>query len=140
MNPAIHLQLCGVLLLALAAAHVCFPRHFHWREELARLSLFNRQMFQVHVVFIVLVLIDCGLLMAVFTDALLEPTALGRLVLGGMAVFWGLRFFVQLFVYDRRLWRGHPFNTAMHVLFCGLWGYLALTLAWALLTVNKPAV
>jgi hypothetical protein len=139
MNPEIHLRIGGALLLALAAAHAHFPGRFKWREELQRLSLINRQMFQVHVLFIVMVVIGCGLLMAVFTAALLEPTPLSRLLLAGMAAFWGLRFFVQIFVYDSRLWRGQPFHTAVHVLFCGLWGYLTLALLWALRAVSQAA-
>ena len=52
-----HLRAAGVLLLTLASVHVFFPRRFRWREELARLSTLNRQIFQVHVLFIVLILV-----------------------------------------------------------------------------------
>ena len=37
-----------------------FPRQFRWREELARLSLLNRQIFLVHTFFIVLVVTMMG--------------------------------------------------------------------------------
>jgi hypothetical protein len=39
---------------------------------------------------------------------------------------------VQLFVYSPRVWRGHSFYTAMHVLFTVLWTYVAGTYAGAL--------
>ncbi|MBI4600604.1 MAG: hypothetical protein HY721_01455 [Planctomycetes bacterium] len=66
------------------------------------------------------------------TEALLERTALARLVLAGLTFFWGARLAVQLFVYDARLWRGHRLNTAVHFAFTGMWGYLAAVYGWAL--------
>lgn len=132
MNPAIHLKVAGALLLLLAAAHAFFPRRFRWREELARLSLLNRQIFLVHGFFIALTVAMMGALSLFFTDALLEPTPLARLVLGGLAAFWAVRLVVQWAVYDRRLWVGHRFNTAVHVAFTALWCYLAGTYGCAL--------
>jgi hypothetical protein len=127
------LRLAGALQIALAAMHVVFPNRFDWKEELARLSLLNRQMFLVHTVFICVVLVLVGSLSLLAPHALLEPTPLSRLVLGGIAAFWGLRLVVQLFVYDTRLWRGNRFNTLVHVVFCVLWAYLVAVYAGAFL-------
>ncbi len=60
MNPEPHLRIAGTLLILLALAHVFFPKRFNWREELARLSLLNRQIFYVHSVFIGVVLLMMG--------------------------------------------------------------------------------
>ena len=46
MSLALHLRVAGAGLIVLALAHVLFPRRFAWREELPRLSLLNRQIFQ----------------------------------------------------------------------------------------------
>ena len=132
MSLELHLRLAGALHLVLAALHVVFPKRFHWKEELARLSLLNRQMFLVHTGFICLVLVMLGSLSLFAPHALLEPTPLSRLVLGGIATFWGLRLLVQWFVYDARLWRGDRFNTAVHVAFSVLWAYFAAVYAGAL--------
>ena len=40
----------------LVVVNLFVPRRFHWREELARLSLLNRQIFQAHSIFLVLML------------------------------------------------------------------------------------
>lgn len=127
----LHLRTAGVLLLTLASLHVFFPRHFRWREELAPLSTLTRQMFLVHVAFIVLMLIMMGLLSVLYADALVEPTPLARAVLVGISTFWGLRLLVQWFVYDQSLWRGQTFNTAVHLVFTALWAYLAGVYGWA---------
>lgn len=124
MNLELHLKLCGTLLLMLATAHLFFPHHFGWKRDLAQLTLLNRQIFYVHCFFIVLILAMFGGLSLFYSHLLLEHGELNRIVLGGFAAFWAIRLFIQLFIYDRRLWQGNPFNTAMHCLFTGLWAYL----------------
>ena len=126
------MRIAGVLLLLLAAAHITFPKRFHWAEELARLSLLNRQMFLVHVCYIVFLVASMGTLSLIFTDALLEKTTLAKIVLAWLFLFWFSRLFVQWLVYDRTLWRGDPFHTAVHFAFTGLWLYLSVVYGWAL--------
>jgi hypothetical protein len=133
MNVELLLRIAGALQIGLAAIHVFFPARFNWREELARLSLLNRQVFVVHTVFICVVLLLMGALSLLAPQALLENSALSRLVLGGFAAFWGLRLLFQWFVYDSRLWRGDRFNTTVHVVFSAMWIYLTGVYAGALL-------
>lgn len=119
----IHLQIIGVLLMLLALLHVGFPRYFGWKEQLASLSLINRQMMQVHTFFIALVVFMIGLLSCWQAEAL-QTNPLGRFICSGLAFFWGLRLFFQLFVYSPALWRGKLFETTMHIAFAMLWLYL----------------
>jgi hypothetical protein len=132
MTVDIHLRIVGALLLILAALNLLLPRWFQWKVELTRLSLLTRQVFVVHACFIVLVLVLTGLLSLVYADALLEHSQLAQAVLAGLAIFWAARLVVQWFVYDRRLWLGHKFNTAMHAAFTCLWTYLTAVYSWAL--------
>jgi hypothetical protein len=126
------LRIAGLLLILLAAVHVTFPKRFHWAEELARLSLLNHQMFLVHVGYIVFVLVSMGVLSLVFTNTLTERSFLARLMLAWLVLFWCSRLVVQWFVYDRRLWIGDRFHTAVHLLFSAFWGYLSFVYGWAL--------
>lgn len=124
MSLVAHVRLAGVLLLALAALHPFLPARLRWKEELARLSLLNRQIFLVHVFFIGLVLALMGSLCAFAPGLLVARGPLARLLAGGCAVFWLARLAAQWLVYDRSLWRGQPFNTLVHWVFTGLWIYL----------------
>ena len=133
MNAEFHLRLAGALQLALAALHLGFPRRFDWASELPRLSLLNRQIFVVHTLFIALVVLMFGALSCFAAPALLEPTPLSRLVLGGLATFWTARLAVQWLVYDTRLWRGHAANTRMHLALTALYVYLPGVYGWVLL-------
>jgi hypothetical protein len=126
------LRISGVALLGLFCLNFFLPRQFKWSEELTRLSLINRRIFQVHAVFIAMILLMMGSLLVAIPDSLLKPDALARAVLIGFTLFWGARLLFQLFFYDAELWRGKPFETLMHVTFSGLWIFLTATFAAAL--------
>jgi hypothetical protein len=130
-DPALHLRLCGVLLIALALLHTALPRRFGWREEMEKVSLLTRQIFYVHTFFIAFSVALMGTLALFYADALLKPSPLARAVLGGLTLFWGCRLAFQFFVYDSALWRNKRFETRMHWLFAALWFYLAFTFGWA---------
>jgi hypothetical protein len=134
MKTESYVRVAGALQIALAMAHLFFPKRFNWKEELSRLSLLNRQIFLVHTAFISLMLLMMGSLSLFATETLLRSGRLSRLVLGGFASFWCLRLIFQWFVYDSRLWRGHRFNTLIHFLFTALWLYLAGVYAISLFT------
>jgi hypothetical protein len=134
MSLAVHLKIVGVLLVLLALLHASFPRRFKWAEELRRLSLLSRQIFLVHTFFVALTVLLCGLLTFFYAEALLAGTPLARAVLAGLTLFWAARLAVQLFVYSPALWRGHRFNTAVHVIFTCLWTYFVGVYGWALIS------
>jgi hypothetical protein len=132
MNLHFHLQVVGLLQIALALSHIAFPRRFNWKEETGRLSLLNRQIFHVHAVFICVVLMLFGFLNLACADELLTRSRLAKFVLAGITLFWTLRWFFQLFVYDSRLWKGNRFNTNVHVVFTAVWTYFGAVYAAAL--------
>ena len=117
------LELCGLLLIGLALLHLIFPTYFHWKEELARISLINRQMMIVHTFFIALTVFLMGLLCVTSAD-LLTSTPLGKRIALGFGVFWAIRLAIQCFGYSAELWRGKRMETTVHVLFILLWSTL----------------
>lgn len=119
----LNLRVSGMLMAGLALLNVFVPKRFGWRDELSRVSLVNRQIFEVHAVFLILTLTLFAALLLTSAEALLEPTRLARGLLLGLTLFWSLRMLMQWFYYSPAIWRGHRFNTRMHVLFSGLWIY-----------------
>jgi hypothetical protein len=89
------------------------------------LQLVNRQIMEVHTFFIALAVGLIGLLCLSSAHELVTST-LGRRVAGGLAVFWGLRWYFQFFVYSSKLWKGKPFETTVHIAFSLLWTYLTV--------------
>ena len=130
MTLELNLRIAGALLLLLATAHVFFPKELGWKEDLAKLTLLNRQIFLVHVGFIMLILVLFGVLALGFAADLVAPSRLAAAVLGGLTLFWGLRLITQQFIYDRALWRGNRRNTILHILASLLWLYLTAVFGW----------
>lgn len=128
----LHLKIIGALLIPLALVHVIFPRYFDWKNNLQPLSLINRQMMKTHTFFIALTVFGIGWL-CLTAAADLVGTALGQQLCLGLAFFWGIRFFFQLFVYSSKLWRGKPFETAVHIVFTGFWLYMTVVFGWVAL-------
>ena len=128
----LHLRLAGVVMASLVVVNLLVPGRFHWREEMSRLSLVNRQIFQAHSVFLVLTLALFSALLLTCGTALLEPTRLSRAVLSGLTIFWGLRMLMQWCFYSPLIWRGHRFNTVMHYVFSVVWVYVTTVFATAL--------
>jgi len=132
MTLHFHIQFVGALQILLAFAHITFKDRFNWKEETARLSLLNRQIFYVHAVFICVVLALFGLLSLLCANELLAHNRLAAFVLAGITFFWMLRWLFQFFVYDSRLWKGNRFNTNVHLFFSAVWTYFACVYATAL--------
>tara|TARA_R110000868_G_scaffold231342_4_gene484722 strand:- start:890 stop:1285 length:396 start_codon:yes stop_codon:yes gene_type:complete len=122
----IHLNIIGILLIALAAIHIFFPKYFNWNAELNSLSLINRQMMTVHTFFIALTIFLMGLLCVISANEIIE-TNLGRKIALGFSIFWFIRLYIQFFVYSSKLWKSKKFETSMHILFSILWIYFSLT-------------
>lgn len=129
----LHLRIIGILLMALAAIHIIFPRYFKWSEELVNLSLINRQMMYVHTFFIALAVFLMGVLCLTSAHELMD-TELGKKLSLGLSLFWVIRLLIQFFGYSSRLWRGKRFETTVHIVFSILWAYLSVvffTSYWA---------
>jgi hypothetical protein len=132
LSLELHLRLAGLSLITLGVAHAFFDKRFHWREEMSRVSLLNRQIFFVHTFFIALMLVLLGSLSLFGTAALVEKSHLGLLFLGGVTFFWSCRWLCQFFVYNAEIWRGKRFETLGHIAFSGLWTYYVAVYAYAL--------
>ena len=58
----LQLKIIGAILILLALVHVVFPRYFDWENDLKSMSLINRQIMQVHTLFIALTVLLMGIL------------------------------------------------------------------------------
>jgi hypothetical protein len=134
----VNLRAAGVLLAALVVVNVFVPSRFGWRTDLSRVSLLNRQIFQAHSVFLVLILALSSALLLTSPDALLEPSRLSRAILFGLTIFWGLRMVMQWFFYSPDIWRGNRLFTTMHVVFSMTWIYLTGVFSVALWRLVQP--
>lgn len=121
----LNLKIAGLLQIGLALLHAFFPRRFGWKKELVSLSLLSRQIMYVHTLFVALTVFLIGLL-CVTSAGDLVSTTLGRRIALGLSIFWLTRLYIQFFGYSSLLWKGKPFETAIHIVFSIFWVYLSV--------------
>jgi hypothetical protein len=106
MNALLQLLwLAGLLQIAIASTNLFLPRKLKYQENLQRVAPIIRQIFVVHSVYIVGVLLLFAALTLGFARELASGHGLGRFLAGGIAVFWLFRAPVQVLYYDPSLRR-----------------------------------
>ena len=99
------LWLAGLVQIAIASANFFLPRKLKYQESLERVAPIIRQIFVVHSVYIVGVLLLFAAVTLGFASELASGRGLGRFLAAGIAVFWLFRAPVQLLYYDASLRR-----------------------------------
>jgi len=123
------LRVAGAGLLLLAVVHLPISRRLRWREEAARMSPVNEDVFHVHAFFICVVLVAMGLPCLIAPEVLLEKSRAAAWGAWTLAAFWAVRLWCQWFVYRSELWRGKRLETAMHMIFSVVWTLLTALFA-----------
>ena len=130
MTPLIvAIWVAGGVQLAIAAANLEVARKLDYRSSLARLTPMVSQIFLVHAVYIVLVILWLGALCLLFAVRLASGDPLARFLTGGVAAFWGLRAIIQLTVYDRQVRKDHRLQDVAFLAVCILLTGIFLTVA-----------
>jgi len=130
MTPLIvAIWVAGGVQLAIAAANLELARKLDYRSNLARLTPMVSQIFLVHAVYIVLVILWFGALCLLFAARLASGDPLARFLTGGLAAFWGLRAIIQLTVYDRQVRKDHRLQDVAFLAACILLTGIFLTVA-----------
>jgi hypothetical protein len=97
------LWLAGLVQVGIAFANVFLPKKLNYRENLFRVSPIIRQIFVVHSIYIVGVVLLFAAVTFGFTGDLASGHGLGRFLAAAIAVFWLFRAPVQLLYYDSAL-------------------------------------
>jgi len=95
------IYVAGALQLIIAAANLFVPEKLGYGESLKKVSPIVRQIFIVHCAYIVWVLLAFALICFLYPVELAGGRGLGRLLSGWMALFWGVRVFIQRFYYEK---------------------------------------
>jgi len=97
------LWLAGLVQVAIAFANLFLPAKLKYRENLSRVAPIIRQIFVVHSVYIVGVVLLFAAATFGFAGELASGHGLGRFLAASIALFWLFRAPVQLLYYDDTL-------------------------------------
>ncbi len=101
------LWLAGLVQVAIAFANLFLPAKLKYRENLARVAPIIRQIFVVHSLYIVGVVLLFAAVTFEFAGELASGHGLGRFLAAAIAIFWLVRVPLQIFYYDPNLRRAH---------------------------------
>ena len=96
------LRLAGAGHFGLLAASALTPFVLSWRDRLQALPPLMRQLFWVYGAYVVLMIIGLGTFTLLHTAEMASGHVVARSVSIFAMVFWGLRFGIQLFVFDTK--------------------------------------
>jgi hypothetical protein len=121
------LWVAGVLQWLIAFSNAFAARLFRYRENMAKVTPFVREVFIVQNVYIMATVATFGVICILFAPELTGQSALGRFLSGFLAIFWGGRIIIQLFFYDKDVKRSRPIaNVAFLATFIYLSGLFAI--------------
>jgi len=126
------LRIAGLLHLALFFAGASMPRAVALRTHLATLPPFLRHLFLVYFVFIGMMLLGFGSLTFLFANAIAAGEPVARALCIMMLVFWIVRLFVAVFVFDVRPYLTNWFYRFGHQTINCIFVYLVAIYAIAL--------
>jgi hypothetical protein len=106
------LWMAGFVQIAIASANLFIPKKLNYKENLSRVAPIIRQIFVVHSVYIVGVVLVFAAMTFGFAAELTSGRGLGRFLAAAMALFWLFRAPVQLLYYDASLRRSNRLGDA----------------------------
>ena len=124
-NIALWLASIGHFCVLIASFQV--PFRLGWKEDLAKLTPFNRKLMWTYGVFIVLTILAFGILTLVLHTELLrgDRAALGLATFIG--IFWTTRILIDFFYLEHSDWPKGPLFVVGHFLLTSLFVALAVT-------------
>jgi UDP-N-acetylmuramyl pentapeptide phosphotransferase/UDP-N-acetylglucosamine-1-phosphate transferase len=122
------IQVAGAVQLAIGLANLPLASRLQYRKNLTGASAIVREVFYVHAVYIVLVVLGFAALSLLFADDLVSGRPLGRFLSAFLAVFWLLRVPIQLFYYPIEIRRQ---NRLADVIFIVAFAFLAVVFGLA---------
>lgn len=125
MSLALWLAGAGHFCVLIASFQV--PYRLGWKEDLAKLSSFNRKLMWVHGGFTVYTILSFGVLTLLLHDQMLRGQRAGLSLAAFIGLYWLLRVFVDFAYYEHSDWpKGRAFMVG-HVLLILLFIFLSAT-------------
>lgn len=119
------LKLAAAGQLCVAVLNLFLIRLLHWREDLAKLPLLIREVFQIHVWFISITVATFAVMTWRFAGEMNTQPAC-RWLAGAIGIFWVIRTLLQVAYYSSSHWRGNPTRTLVHFILLIAYGGAAM--------------
>jgi len=125
LSLALWLAGTGHFVVLIASFQV--PYRLQWKDDLAKLTSFNRKLMWVHGGFAVYTIISFGALTLLFHGDMLAGRGAGMGVTAFIGIYWLLRVIVDFTYYDHSDWPAGKSFVIGHALLTALFVFLVVT-------------
>jgi hypothetical protein len=125
LSLALWLAGAGHFVVLIASFQV--PCRLKWKQDLSKLTPFNRKLMWVHGGFAVYTIVSFGALTLFLHDQMLRGQRAGLALCAFIGVYWLLRVIVDFTYYDHSDWPQGKTFVAGHVLLTSLFVFLSAT-------------
>ena len=125
MSLALWLAGAGHFVVLIASSQV--PFRLGWKEDLAKLTPFNRKLMWVHGGFAVYTIASFGALTLLYHDEMLRGHGAAPALAAFIGIYWLLRVIVDFTYYDHTDWPAGKLFVLGHALLTSLFVFLFIT-------------
>ncbi len=134
INLEICLKLIAGMQIFIAIVNLFLVRILGWEKDVRQMPLLVREVFQVHLWFISVILLIFGFLTWRFAAEMQSGSnAVATWLAGAMGLFWLLRVILQVVYYSGSHWRGQAGRTLIHVMCLAIYSGMMAVDLWAFL-------
>lgn len=94
MNKYLIIMSCGIFNICFGILHLFFWKMFDWKNDLPKISYYNRATLQILNLRMIYVFLSVGVILILFNESILN-TKLGNAILVGIFLFWVGRLIEQ---------------------------------------------
>lgn len=123
LSLALWLAAAGHFFVLIASFQV--PYRLQWKEDLAKLTSFNRKLMWVHGGFTVYTIIGFGAISLALHEEMLQGDRAALTIAAFIGLYWLLRIIVDFAYYSHRDWPGGAAFRVGHVLLTSLFVFLS---------------
>ena len=131
LSIAIYAAALGHLAVLIVSVQV--PARLGWKQDLMKLTRFNRKIFWVYGFYILLCIVSFATLTWRLHDEFLRGDMAARWMAGFIAIFWTFRVLIDFVWYDQRDWprgnalvAGHALATSLFCCLATVYWFVAL--------------
>lgn len=134
----VFLQATALVQLAIALLNLFLVPLLKWKEELLRVPLLLREVFQVHAWFISITLaIFAAITLRFAPEFAIHANPVANWLAAGIGIFWAIRVVLQVTYYSHSHWRGRPGRTMIHIALLFTYGGMAVAYLCAAFKVSR---
>jgi hypothetical protein len=134
MNLEQAIVTAGFIQFGILTAGLAMTQVLNWKIELKKIDNLSQHIIWTHGAYVWFTILAIALVSVYFPSELIHDKALGRAITSFVALFWGVRFFIQIFYFNAGSYLTKPALKLGYHSLTVCFAYFTFVYGWA--TVN----